>query len=31
MEHVQRVYADLETIAAKGTPRDSVRFLGLRE
>jgi pyruvate ferredoxin oxidoreductase alpha subunit len=31
MEHVRRVYADLETIAAKGTPRDSVRFLGLRE
>jgi pyruvate ferredoxin oxidoreductase alpha subunit len=31
MEHVFKVYADLETIAAKGTPRDSVRFLGLRE
>ena len=31
MEHVRTVYADLETVAAKGTPKDSVRFLGLRE
>jgi len=31
MEHVKQVYADLETVAKKGTPKDNVRFLGLRE
>jgi pyruvate ferredoxin oxidoreductase alpha subunit len=31
MEHIRSAYKDLETIAVKGSPTDSVRFLGLRE
>jgi len=31
MEHVKQVFADLETVAKKGTPADTIRFLGLRE